>query len=87
MHVFGGGLFVPRSLLVLIRQLVIGPLIVVGPGASAQVSPCVKAALHMGHYIFIMPHMYKWNVGGSDKYRSFIPSHIGLKGVIALFFN
>ena len=23
----------------------IGPLIVVGPGASAQVSPCIKAAL------------------------------------------
>ena len=44
-HVFGGGL--PpglHSLLVLIRQLVIGPLIVVGPGASAQVSPWVKAA-------------------------------------------
>ena len=45
MHVFGGGLSVPRSLLFLIRQLMIGTLIVIGPGASAQVSPCIKAAL------------------------------------------
>ena len=41
----GGGLPVMRSLLVLIRQLVIGPVMVVGPGASAQVSLCVKADL------------------------------------------
>ena len=44
-HVVGGGLSVPRSLLFLILQLMIGPLIVVGPEASAQVTPCLKAAL------------------------------------------
>ncbi|CAL8268894.1 unnamed protein product [Boreogadus saida] len=27
----------------------IGPLIGVGPGASAQASPCIKAALHTAH--------------------------------------
>ena len=46
-HVFGGELSVPRSLLFLILQLMIGPLIVVGPGASAQVSPCIKVVLKL----------------------------------------
>ena len=45
---FGVGLSVPRSLLFLILQLVIGPLIIVVPGASAQVSPCIKVALVVG---------------------------------------
>ena len=33
--------------MLLLPQLMIGPLVIVGPGASAQVSLCIKAALDL----------------------------------------